>query len=473
MESLLFLICMALAVGLCASTAMAAIPAFPGAEGYGKWAQGGRGGRALFVTNLNDAGPGSFRAACEAEGPRMVIFRTGGTITLKTPLTIANPYLTIAGQTAPGGGICITTEHWRGDKSALSIRTDDAVLRYLRIRTAPPPPPGPGDDRYSYAWIDPISLWGKETCNIMLDHISASWGSKDAIRSWAGPRDVTIQHCIMSEGITPSLHSKGALAAGGSDRFTFYRNLFAHNQGRNPYIKGKDENGTGTVATFQVTNNVIYDWEYYAMEVGVDDSLFWSPTPGDTRANLVGNYFKGGPSTDPRRHEVVVGKQGTVRLYLADNIGPHRPGGSGDEWEIVGLRWLSLDKEAPAGIPAPKMPYQANEPFDLETLPRAVSAQTAYEEVLRDVGATKPMRDAVDKRVITQVRNGTGRIIADPSEVGGWPALEAGQPYPDEDGDGMDDRWELAQFGSLDNDGRADSVGDGYTDLERFLETLV
>jgi hypothetical protein len=249
-----------------------AVPAFPGAEGYGKWAKGGRGGEVLFVTNLNDAGAGSLRAACEAEGPRTVVFRTGGTITLKTPIGIKHPYLTLAGQTAPGGGICITTERWRGDKGAFTIETHDGVLRHLRIRTAPPPPAGPDDDPYHYAWIDPISLRGDDTCNIMLDHISASWGSKDAIRSWWGPHDVTIQHCIMSEGITPQLHSKGSLVGGGSDRFTFYRNLFAHNQGRNPYIKGGDEDAAGTVATYQVTNNVVYDWGHYAVEVGVDDS---------------------------------------------------------------------------------------------------------------------------------------------------------------------------------------------------------
>jgi pectate lyase len=452
------------------ATAADALPAFPGAEGYGKHAKGGRGGRVIYVTTLEDSGPGSLRSALEASGPRNVLFKVSGTITLKSPIIVDSPYLTIAGQTAPGDGIAVRTTGFGASGNTIntiSVRTHDVVIRYLRVRPASTVA-FVKEDNISASWMDAIGFWGPEAHDCIVDHVSTSWGCKDEMQAWDGAHDITIQHCILAEGLTPNRHSKGSLVGGGSDRVTFYGNLFAHNEGRNPYIKASDTRDH--VATFQVVNNAIYDWGRYGTEVGCDDSLYWSPDPGVTRANVIANYYRPGPSTDPRVYEILACIKGKVKLYLSGNIGPHRPAEAQEEWDLVGLRWVGRDEEASYGTPAEADVFRADRPFDAPALP-VVSAQQAYEEVLRNVGATRPRRDAADQRVIAEVRRGTGRIIANPSEVGGWPELpEVHRPEDyDTDGDGLPDAWELARFGTLARDGRGDANSDGYTDLEDFL----
>ncbi len=461
-------------VGMLLATAAEAIPAFPGAEGYGKCAKGGRGGEAIFVTNLDDSGPGSLRAALDASGPRTVIFRVSGTITLETPIEIKNPCITIAGQTAPGAGIAITTRRWRGSVAAISIATNDVILRYLRIRPAPPKelegvlPPTRHGAAHEYTWIAPINIGGVEAHDVIIDHVSASWGSKHQIGAWRDASNITIQRCIMSEGIKPEPMHKGSLVGGGADRVTFYRCLFAHNAGRNPYIKAPDDRDKP--ATFQVVNNVIYNWRHHAVEDGCDDWPYWAPDPGDTYADLVGNYFKPGPDTNIRVYEILLGKTGKVRSYVRGNIGPHRPSDTLNEWDVCGLQYVSPEQFAPPGTPAPELPYRATSPFDTPTVP-TISALAAYEDVLKDAGATLPKRDVVDQRVVADVTNGTGRIIDHPAEVGGWPEMPV-VSRPDDydtDNDGMPDAWETARFGSLGRDGRGDANNDGYTDIEDFL----
>lgn len=467
--SMLMMACvMMLAILL--TTAADAIPAFPGAEGYGKHAKGGRGGDVIYVTTLEDSGTGSLRSALEASVPRNVLFRISGTITLESPIVVRNPYLTIAGQTAPGDGIAIRTTGFGAQGNTIntiSVRTHDVVIRHIRVRPASTVAFF-REDNISASWMDAIGFWGPDAHDCIVDHVSTSWGCKDEILAWDGPHDITIQNSILAEGLTPNRHSKGSLIGGRANQVTFYRNLFAHNEGRNPYVKASDRDDAPAI--FQVVNNVIYDWGRYSSEIGCDDSRYWSPNPGMTYANLIGNYYKAGPSTDRLTYEILACLKGRVKVYVAGNIGPHRPTEAQDEWDLVGLRWLALDQQAPPGTPADASIFRADSPFDTPPVP-ILSAAEAYADVLNHVGATRPKRDAADLRIIADVRNGTGHIIADPSEVGGWPDLPV-VSRPDDydtDGDGMPDAWELARFGTLARDGRGDADADGYTDLEDLL----
>ena len=195
------------------------IPAFPGAEGYGAMTRGGRGGKVIIVTNLNDSGPGSLREACETEGPRIVVFAVSGTITLEKRLRISNPYITIAGQTAPGDGICIR-------RYPLSINTSEVIIRYIRVRLGDET----GDDS------DAIS--GRYHKNIILDHVSASWSIDETVSIYHC-ENVTIQWCLISESLYDAGHVKGTHGFGGiwgSNRSTYHHNLLAHHTSRNPRL---------------------------------------------------------------------------------------------------------------------------------------------------------------------------------------------------------------------------------------------
>ena len=205
-----------------ASRNLSPLPAFPGAEGFGATTPGGRGGRVIFVTNLEDGGPGSFRAACDAEGPRIVVFRVSGLITLATPIVIKNPYLTIAGQTAPGDGVCLRNY-------TFIVATHDVVVRYLRSRL--------GD--VSAQEADSITL-ASGAHDVILDHCSATWSIDESLSLAGNVSNVTVQWCLIAEGLNHSKHSKGAHGYGSLSRangpVTWHHNLWAHNNARNPRL---------------------------------------------------------------------------------------------------------------------------------------------------------------------------------------------------------------------------------------------
>ena len=198
-----------LAAGLGSAGIATGVPAFPGAEGFGSASVGGRGGTVIEVTNLNDSGPGSFRAAVEATGPRIVVFRIGGTIELQSTVLLTNPFITIAGQTAPGGGIAIKNtlffNRYEDPSGSLDIRTHDVIVRHLRIR------PGAGPAGTSGSECDAIQVYGN-CYNVMIDHCSLSWAVDENFSSWGNPHDFTVQWCIISEGLRNSVHSKGRTA---------------------------------------------------------------------------------------------------------------------------------------------------------------------------------------------------------------------------------------------------------------------
>ena len=214
------------------------ILAFPGAEGYGKYTAGGRGGKVYEVTNLNDFGKGSLRAAVEAEGSRTVVFRVSGTIDLKSNLTIRNPYITIAGQTAPGDGICIK-------RYPLSIGADEVIIRYIRVRL--------GDE----SGVDADAISSRYNKNLIIDHVSASW-SVDETMSIYHNENVTVQWCLIAESLYQSNHIKGHHGFGGiwgSNYSTYHHNLLAHHSSRNPRFAS----GCGNT---DYRNNVLYNWGY-------------------------------------------------------------------------------------------------------------------------------------------------------------------------------------------------------------------
>ncbi len=416
--------------------------AFPGAEGFAKYTTGGRGGKVIFVDNLNDSGPGSLRAALRASGARTVVFRTSGTISLKSTIQINNPYITVAGQSAPGDGIAIKT-NGSFNGPAIKIRASEVIIRHLRVR------PGPTSlDPYSDNNGDAITI--TKGNNIIIDHCSLSWGVDETLHTWMSPSNITIQKSIISEALHDSTHregkhSMGALLGKSSDGVTLYKNLFAHNHDRNPRITG-DNSFHGQ---YQIVNNVIYNWGNSAT---VFDPSQNGKVNGSLDANIIGNFYKAGPNSNTKKPQILLGDGSKV--YVQGNIGPYRPNNSMNDWDMVdGFNY-----------------FKTGQPFNMPNLP-TVSAQKAYDLVLDEAGAVLPKRDAVDLRVVNDVKNRTGRIIDHPYDVGGWPILAKGEIFKDEDSDGMPNWWEDKHGLNSNNasDALDDANNDGYTNLEEFL----
>jgi len=393
--------------------------AFPGAEGYGAYTPGGRGGKILAVTNLADSGPGSFRAAVQTKGPRTVIFRTGGVIQLKSSVNIAEPYLTIAGQTAPGDGICI-----RGGEIVLD-NTHDVIIRHLRLR------PGriPGQE------IDCLRAHSSE--DFIIDHVSMSWSSDKAIVPTEFSDRYTVQWCLIAES-TNHKHHAFAMIVGGIHS-TWHHNLLADHVSRNPRLS--------QIARCDWRNNVIYNWGH----TSAYGEFTW--------LNYVNNYFKPGPSTTQKpplfyRGDCTVAAQS---LYAAGNV-------MEGFWELSEDNWKGI-KFDPA--------VRAVRSFDCPKV-QTQPAPDAYEAVLAGAGATVPGRDPVDRRVVGDVRTGHGHIIDHENDVGGYPPYVAGTPPMDSDGDGIPDDWELAHGLNPQDPSDANVVGEnsGYTNLERYLNSL-
>ena len=424
------------------------IPAFPGAEGFGSYAVGGRGGKVYEVTNLADSGPGSLRAAVEAQGPRIVVFRVSGTIALRESLVIREPYITIAGQTAPGDGICLKN-------FPLIIAADHVVVRYLRCR--------PGDDMGEP--VDALSITAGK--NIVVDHCSVSWSVDETLSASTGGQlgNVTVQWCMITESLNCSVHHKGChgygslIRGGWGNGYSFHHNLYAHHKARVPRpgnYNGQDRDPYGFIFDFR--NNVIYNWAGSYAGYNSDGS---NGVDSITKMNFVGNYYKKGPNSSGnfafREHTT------TSKAYFDGNcmngIFPRDP------WSLVIFKGFSRSEETA---------YKQSKPIRVATV-ITDDAITAYERVLADAGAVYPVRDDVDSRIINDVINGTGRIIDDEDEVGGWPELKSTTPPPDSDHDGIPDDWER-QIGLNPEDGRdgaKDRDGDGYTNIEEYLNWLV
>ena len=395
--------------------------AFPGAEGYGAYAKGGRGGKILFVTNLNDAGPGSLREAVDAKGPRTVIFRVGGLIETKG-LVVREPYLTLAGQTAPGDGICIKKAESSGSALELS-GTHDVIIRCLRIRAGNNTGEFRGESFRAY-----------DSDNFIIDHCSCSWGNPETLSASGFVDRYTVQWCIISEGNHQQTHAFASIV--GGDRSTWHHNLFAHMASRVPRW------GDITVQC-DFRDNVIYDWGFYCGY-------------GDFRTlNYVNNYLRAGPSTTQRFFIFNPKVALPESLYVSGNFIFGRPDVGQDNWKGVDAE-RSL--QAPGPFRAPPVQTQ--------------TAGEAFERVLKNAGAILPKRDSVDARIVSEVRNGTGKIINNEKEVGGWPAYASGEPPVDTAHDGIPDAWKKAH-GLIGMNVANTANADGYNELEVYLNSLV
>ena len=436
-----------------------AIPAFPGAWGAGMFTTGGRGGAVIAVTNLNDSGPGSLRAALETQGPRIVIFRVAGTININKDININHPDITIAGQSAPGDGICIA--------GTLNINTHNVIIRHLRVRRGVPVG-GQGDD----------NIGGNPFHHVIIDHCSTSWGMDENISLYRHMRPsldgttqikdpaqfITIQWTISSEALNARGHAFGGTWGGNPS--TFHHNLFACNTARNPSI--------GMSGAFDYRNNVVFNWRHRTMDGGDETSLI----------NYINNYYKPGPATNENMRGVLARIE-ERSMYSPGSAWaegdwypkePNRPG----KWYVAGnIMHDNAEVTANnwAGMRGNEYLARVNTPFEGWPVAPHETAQAAFESVLAKAGATLPKRDAVDTRVVEMVRTGktttpTG-IIKDIAEVGGYPVLTfnpADLPV-DSDGDGMPDAWE-AKYGLDPNnpaDAALDTDGDGYTNIEEYL----
>ena len=433
-------------------------PAFPGAEGFGAVAVGGRGGQVIEVTNLNDAGSGSFRAACEASGKRTVVFCTGGTIEVRSPISIRDPFITIAGQTAPGDGILLKANP-SYDGAVIGVMTHDVIIRGLRIRRGPTQKKGCCGDGIS------IANSKSSPHSIIIDRCSISWGTDENMDAWYSAHDITVQWCIFSEALYNSSHEKGPHSKGtiiGADvrRVSYHHNLLVHNVERNPLFN--NHRGPN-----HVINNVIYNWKYAGGQ-------FSKSKQGAAHVNLIGNTYLAGADTRKVRYEVVLSNYPLEPLvYVRDNIGHHRADGTGDQWAVVGDASSGLGKKW-MHIPASRK-IQRDKPWPDSPIPvQTQSSSEAYETVLDGAGAIAPQRDRVDERVVNDVRNRSGKCIDSPAEVGGWPTLDPGQPPVDTDHDGMPDPWENQQgLNSNDASDRNQVDSDGYTRLEQYINSLI
>ncbi|MGZ3879985.1 MAG: pectate lyase family protein, partial [Flavisolibacter sp.] len=361
------------------------IAAFPGAEGGGRYSFGGRGGKVFVVTNLNDDGPGSFRWACEQGGARTIVFNVAGVIHLYTPVIIRAPYVTIEGQSAPGDGVCIAGE-------TVWVNTHDVIIRYMRFRRGETNV-GRRDD----------AIGGNPVGNIMVDHVSASWGldenmsmyrhmyndSTGKIEDKLGTANITIQNSIFSESLDTWNHAFGSTL--GGENCSFMRNLWADNTGRNPSV--------GWNGIFNFVNNVVFNWVHRSID------------GGDYRAsfNIINNYFKPGPATPNNTvgHRILKPEAGRSKLkylvfgrcYVNGNIMNGHPDITKDNWA--------------GGVQVEELPntdkytdyMRVNKPMPMPQL-TIMSAQDAYQYVLNNAGATLPKRDAVDQRITEQVRTG-------------------------------------------------------------------
>ena len=413
-----------------------AVKAFPTAVGYGQDAVGGRGGANCYVTNLNDSGSGSFRACVEQSGARIVQFQVSGYIDLVDDIDVTDDFLTVAGQTAPGGGVCLRN-------AGLAIFADDVIIRHLCIR------PGddtgePADDR------DAFKIFGQD---VILDHVSASFGIDENISIWKAssqpvPTNVTVQRSMIAWGLFNSLHSdgehsRGLLIGDGAQNITVYQNVMAHNNRRNPMVKGD------TLA--DVINNVVYNFGAVGINYADPEGA------GASTTNIAKNYYlKGAQSTN----SFISYDTGTVSLSTRVKLFNNQY----DSTSITDITYFAAF--FPSISMGVKLPTNIDQPMN-----------STLSHVLLNAGAILPTRDAYDLEVVSNVVTAGGTMINSPSNLGAWPTIVSGSPFTDADNDGMADTWETSN--GLDPTQAADALTivvsgpyTGYSNLEVYINSV-
>jgi pectate lyase len=399
------------------------------------------------VVNLNDAGPGSLRQGFRTmRGPRTIVFDVSGTIELKHPLQVEQPNLTIAGQTAPGDGICLK------DHSFLIRRTSNIIVRYLRIRLGDKnKPPHRGDDAMTTDDID----------NVIFDHLTVSWGI-DSNHDLRRGGNFTLQWSIYAEALNHSLHEKGAHAMLASFRdlvgnISIHHNLFASSRERHPTLASGEKTQPGVIVDFR--NNVVYN-------------LSGATNLGDAHINFLNNYYRPGPNTpaDNIPLAVKIGSPDKLKAFLAGNTFEGNPAFTRDNYLAI-----TFDRWKTGGYLRTSLAQiRVAHEFDIDgARPQTDTAVKAFESVLHTAGASHA-RDAADERLVTGIRDRTNHMIDSQDEVGGFPSLKSGATPLDTDGDGMPDEWERQQGLNPNDpsDRNGDQTGDGYTNLEKYLNSL-
>ncbi len=459
---------------MASTIATAQAPAFPGAEGVARYTTtGGRGGKIIHVTNLNDDGTGSLRAAIKASGARIVVFDVSGTIALKSALKINNDNITILGQTAPGDGICLKGY-------TLNINCNNAIVRFIRCRL--------GDETLTNDdAMNGYHKTGQEKSNVIVDHCTMSW-STDECGSFYGIKNFTMQWCMLSESLANSIHEKGAHGYGGiwgGQNAAYHHNLLASHTSRNPRF---DHDYVNTLkGPVDYINNVIYNWggnSAYGGESANDNNEF-------KMYNIINNYYKAG-STSSHKNRIVnpttkcsncTKAMGTSTIvpghfYITGNYVQGYANVTADNW--LGVEPDDASKKSSIKSTAR---FVADNSDQLLTTHKA---ETAYEKVLAYVGASYK-RDAVDQRIVKETRSGsytyqgsngsTGGFIDTQNDVGGWPTLAQYGKLADSDNDGMPDVWETAN--GLDPHNAADASAKTldakgyYTNIEVYANALV
>ena len=449
--------------------------AFPGAEGGGMYTTGGRGGRIIHVTNLNDSGTGSLRAAVEASGPRIVVFDVAGIIELSSKLRIRNGDLTIAGQTAPGDGICIKNY-------ATVVEADNVIIRFVRFRVG---------DQGANADDGEDAIWGRRQKDIIIDHCSMSW-SIDECASFYGNSNFTMQWCILTESLRHSVHGKGSHGYGGiwgGENASFHHNLLANHDSRNPrfdhpeiYENPSDPDRRGNV---DYRNNAVYNWGSNSTYGGEGGHF-----------NMVGNYYRQGPASRDRAYFIdangIYTSNGTdygyPYLYMDGNHYvqyPDMTAGDGVYWHDHGT---NIPPDA-SRLLSSLLPISGPDGQTVYTTTH--SAQDAF-ALICETGGASLVRDEVDDRACLDAQSGTasypdggngseGGIVDTPSAVGGWPEYSAdteneANDKTDTDGDGIPD-WFEEKFGldteSDDSKAMTVDVKGRYTNIEMYHHYLV
>lgn len=452
-------ICILCFFALSSFNSVLAVPAFPGAEGFGAVSVGGRGGRVIEVNNLNNSGAGSLRAAVSVDAPRIIIFKVSGNIFLTSRLTISKPYITIAGQTAPGDGITLIGNQ-------VTVETHDVIIRYIRCRAS---------DLWCAEYDALDDGDSPSTYNIIIDHCTASWAIDETLSFYYG-HDTTVQWCMITESLYDSCHSKGKHGYGGiwgGNNSSFHHNLFAHHSSRNPRFAS----GSSVI---DHRNNVIYNWGFNSAYGGEASNM-----------NIVNNYYKSGPATSTNvNHRLYLCSDPASKAYITGNYVYGNPYVTSDNWSFGGVNY-----EGGSSI----VTLRVSTPFSAAPI-TMTGAEQAYIDVLADAGASYPARDSLDSRIVGEVQDGNATYGAtyagshkgiidsqydlcyDINDGGDsndsnfcWlPVLDSTTPPLDTDHDGMPDAWELAVCLNPNNpnDANTDRDGDGYTNIEEYINWL-
>ncbi len=462
--------------------------AFSGAEGFGRDATGGRGGKIIYVTNLNDAGTGSLRAAIQSTEARYILFKVSGTITLKSSLNISNGNVTIAGQTAPGDGITLRDY-------PVNVSADNVIIRFMRFRM--------GDA----AKQEGDAIGGRFHKNIMVDHCSMSWSTDECVSFYAN-ENTTVQWCIIGESLRNSVHGKGAHGYGGiwgGKNASFHHNLVAHHDSRNARLGEEAGKAFAFTDLVDLRNNVIYNWGSNSTYGGEGMNV-----------NIVNCYFKPGPATianngtSKQARIVSIDKnkiKGTEvydtwgKFYVDGNYIDGNATATSDNWASgvfnqfhgsyttypasctdVNGNTIACEYTIPISE-SDKTSLKLSSPHPINNNVTTHTAQVAYDRVLDFCGASL-FRDAVDTRIVSDVRNktfqfegsngSTNGIIDTQADVGGWPVLNSTTAPVDTDTDGMPDAWEVTM--KLDPaipNANGKNLSTGYDNIEVYLNSLV